>query len=124
MEFSHPHSHAKPRAGLAIGNPTVKKAFMIASLAVWTLSLVTGIGFAVVGEVTGVKQLPDENYQLRAERDSLRDEMIIERNNHAGVIEAYRVAISRWEFQNDQMVESLRFADPIVAAVGPLPHEE
>ena len=47
----------------------MKKAFLVASLSVWTLGLLVGIGFSVVGQVAGAQQLAGENYQLRAERD-------------------------------------------------------
>ena len=102
----------------------MKKAFMIASLSVWTLGLLIGIGFAVLGEVTGVQQLPGENYQLRIERDSLRDTIDTERHKHAGDIQKYIVAIDRWEFQNNKMVDSLRLDTTLGAINGLWPHEE
>ena len=86
----------------------MKKAFLVASLSVWTLGLLVGIGFSVVGQVAGAQQLPGENYQLRAERDSLKNTIDSERNQHADTVQGYLVAIDRWEFQSNKMVESLR----------------
>ena len=71
--FWYPHQHAGPLHGLAIGKPAVRKGFLVASLSVWTLGLLVGIGFSVVGHVMRVQQLPGENYQLRVERNSLQD---------------------------------------------------
>ena len=86
----------------------MKKAFLVASLSVWTLGLLVGVGFSVVGHVTGVQQLPGENYQLRVERNSLQDTIDTERHKHARDIQNYIVAIDRWKFQSNKMVESLR----------------
>ena len=102
----------------------MKKAFIIASLAVWTLGLLVGVGFSVVGHVTGVQQLPSENYQLRAERDSLKNTIDSERNQHANTVQGYLVDIDRWEFQSNKMVESLRLDTTIETPAGPWPHEE
>ena len=102
----------------------MKKAFLVASLCVWTLGLLVGVGFSVVGHVTGVQQLPGENYQLRVERDSLQDTIDTERHKHARDIQGYIVAIDRWEFQNNQMVESLRLDTTSGTSAGPWPHEE
>jgi hypothetical protein len=109
----------------------VKKAFMISSLSVWTLALLIGVVFAVVGQVTGVQQLPGENYQLRTERDSLKETIATdketiatERDKHAGDIENYTVAIDRWEFQNIKMVESLRLDTAKGASTSVIPREE
>ena len=102
----------------------MKKAFMIASLAVWTLGLLVGIGFSVVGQVTGVQQLPGENYQLRAERDSLKNTIDSERDQHADTVQGYLVAINLWEFQSNKMVESLSLDTTIETSAGPWPHEE
>ena len=49
----------------------------------------------MVGHVTGVQQLPGENYQLRVERDSLQDTIDTERHKHARDIQNYIVAIDR-----------------------------
>ena len=78
----------------------------------------------MVGQVAGVKQLPGENYQLRVERDSLKDTIDTERHKHAGDIQNYIVALDRWEFQNHKMVESLRLDTAIEIPTGPWPHEE
>ena len=102
----------------------MKKAFLVASLSVWTLGLLVGVGFSVVGHVTGVQQLPGENYQLRVERDSLQDTIDTERHKHAGDIQNYIVAIDCWEFQSNKMVESLRLDTTIETPGGPWPHEE
>lgn len=102
----------------------MKKAFMISSLSVWTLALLIGVVFAVVGQVTGVQQLPGENYQLRTERDSLKETIATERDKHAGDIENYTVAIDRWEFQNIKMVESLRLDTAKGASTSVIPREE
>ena len=102
----------------------MKNAFLVASLSVWTLGLLVGIGFSVVGHVTGVQQLPGENYQLRAERDSLKNTIDSERDQHADTVQGYRVAINRWEFQSNKMVESLRLDTTIETSAGPWPHEE
>jgi hypothetical protein len=102
----------------------VKKIFLVASLSVWTLGLLVGIGFSVVGQVAGVQQLPGENYQLRAERDSLKNTIDSERNKHAGDIQNYIVAIDRWEFQSNKLVESLTLDTTIETPTGPWPHEE
>ena len=123
-EFCYPHQHAGPRHGLAVGKPAVKKAFLVASLSVWTLGLLVGIGFSVVGQVAGAQQLPGENYQLRAERDSLKNTIDSERNQHADTVQGYLVAIDRWEFQSNMMVDSLRLDTTIAAPSGPWPHEE
>ena len=97
---------------------------MIASLAVWTLVLLVGVGFSVVGHVTGVQQLLGENYQLRAERDSLKNTIDSERDQHADTVQGYLVDIDRWEFQSNKMVESLRLGTTIETPAGPWPHEE
>lgn len=102
----------------------MKKAFVIASLSVWTVSLLVGIGFSLAGQVAGVNQLPGENYQLRAERDSLKETIDTERNKHADSVQSYNVIIDRWEFQNDKMVESLRLDATLGVPTGPWPHEE
>ncbi len=102
----------------------MKKAFLVTSLSVWTLSLLVGIGFSVVGHVKGVQQLPGENYQLRVERDSLQDTIDTERNKHADTVQGYLVATDRWEFQRNKMVESLRLDTTIETPAGPWPHEE
>lgn len=102
----------------------MKKAFVIASLSVWTLGLLLGIGFSVAGQVAGVNQLPGENYQLRAERDSLKETIDSERDMHADKVQRYNVAIGRWEFQNDKMVDSLRLGNTVEMPTGPWPHEE
>ena len=102
----------------------MKKAFLVASLSVWTLGLLVGVGFSVVGHVTGVQQLPGANYQLRVERDSLQDTIDTERHKHAGDIQNYIVAINRWEFQSNKMIESLRLDTTIETPAGPWPHEE
>jgi len=93
---------------------------MVASLSVWTFGLLVGIGFSVVGHVTVVQQLPGENYQLRAERDSLK----AERNKHADNVQRQLATIGRWEFQNDKMIESLRLDAAVGTPTGPWPHEE
>ena len=102
----------------------MKKAFMIASLTVWTIGLLVGIGFSVVGQVAGVNQLPGENYQLRAERDSLKETIDTESGKHADSVRRYNATIDRWEFQNDKMVESLRLGATVSTPSGPWPHEE
>jgi len=102
----------------------VEKAFLVASLSVWTLGLLVGIGFSIVGQVAGVQQLPGENYQLRAERDSLKNTIDSERDQHADTVQGYLVAINRWEFQSNKIVESLRLDATIETPAGPWPHEE
>ena len=102
----------------------MRKGFLVASLSVWTLGLLVGIGFSVVGHVTGVQQLPGENYQLRVERNSLQDTIDTERHKHAGDIHNYIVVIDRWEFQSNKMVESLRLDTTLGAINGLWPHEE
>jgi hypothetical protein len=83
-----------------------------------------GIGFSIVGQVAGVQQLPGENYQLRAERDSLKNTIDSERDQHADTVQGYLVAINRWEFQSDKIVESLRLDATIETPAGVWPHEE
>ena len=78
----------------------------------------------MVGHVTGVQQLLGENYQLRAERDSLKNTIDSERNQHANTVQGYLVDIARWEFQSNKMVESLRLGTTIETPAGPWPHEE
>ena len=107
-----------------MGKPAVKKAFLVASLSVWTLGLLVGIGFSIVGQVAGVQQLPGENYQLRAERDSLKNTIDSERDQHADTVQRYLVAINRWEFQSNKIVESLRLDATIETPAGVWPHEE
>ena len=102
----------------------MKKAFAIASLAVWSLGLLVGMGFAVAAEVAGVHELPLENRLLRTERDSLLETIAIDRKDHAGRVDHYLVAIGRLEFQNKMIIESLRLNHPIVTTLGPWPHEE
>ena len=102
----------------------MRKGFLVASLSVWTLGLLVGIGFSIVGQVAGVQQLPGENYQLRVERDSLQDTIDTERHKHAGDIQNYIVAIDRWEFQSNKTVESLRLDTTIETPAGVWPHEE
>ena len=72
----------------------------------------------------GVQQLPGENYQLRVERDSLQDTIDTERHKHADDIQNYIVAIDRWEFQSNKMIESLRLDTTIETPAGPWPYEE
>ncbi len=102
----------------------MKKAFLVASLSVWTLGLLVGIGFSVAGQVVGVQQLPGENYQLRAEWDSLKNTIDSERNQHANTVQGYLVDIDRWEFQSNKLVESLRLDTNIETTAGPWPHAE
>jgi hypothetical protein len=56
------------------GKPLLKRAFTIAGLIEWTLSLVVGMGFAIAGQVTGINHLPFENHNLREESQSLATE--------------------------------------------------
>ena len=102
----------------------MKKTFMVASLSVWTLGLLLGIGLSVAGHVTGVQQLPGENYQLRAERDSLKDTIDTERDKHTDHVQRYIVAIDCWEFQSDKMVESLSLDTTMKTTKWPGSHEE
>ena len=64
----------------------MKKAFAIASIAVWTLGLLIGLGFVVVGQVNATNRLPAENYALLQEvsaltivQQGLLEEMAVER---------------------------------------------
>ena len=102
----------------------MKKAFMVASLSVWTLGLLLGFGLSVAGHVTGVQQLPGENYQLRAGRDSLKDTIDTGRDKHADHVQRYIVANDRREFQSDKMIESLSLDTTMRTTKWPGPHEE
>ena len=105
----------------------MKKAFTIATLGIWVLSLLIGMGFAVAGEVTGDNELPFENQHLRSarlslttERDSLLESIAVARTEH----DNYLAAIGRLEFQNKRIIESLSLNIPAVRTLGPWPHEE
>ena len=109
----------------------MRKAFKTASLAVWMLSLLVGIGFAVAGEVTGANDLPYENQRLRGERlsltteqDSFLESMAVARTGHASRVDNYLAAIGRSEFQNKMIIESLSVNTPVVRTLGPWPREE
>ena len=74
----------------------MKKFFAVGSVAVWTLDLIIGIGFAVLGEISATNSLPLENrqllteiYSLASERDSLLELVKIEngrRNQYEAVL--------------------------------------
>lgn len=112
----------------------MKKAFTIASLVVWTLGLLVGMGFAVAGEVTETNKLPGENHllwtennrlqtennRLQTERDSLENTVATERNR----VDRYLASIGHLEFQNKMIVDYLRLDAPIVTSVGSWLHEE
>ena len=52
----------------------MKKAFAASTLAVWTLALLIGLGFAVVNKANGTNMLLLENRQLGIESRSLASE--------------------------------------------------
>ena len=96
-----------------------------------TIILVTLLGFAVAGEVTGTNELPYENQLLRkdslslaTERNSLLERIAADRKKHAGRVDQFLAAIGRLEFQNKMMIESLRANRPVTSALGPWPSEE
>ena len=109
----------------------MKKAFVVATVAVWALGLIIGLGFGVAGELTGTNKFPGKIHQLRTERNSLIETIAVERYEHDGRVDQYLASIGLLEFQNEMMVEYLRLEvehlrldAPIVTSVGPLPHEE
>ena len=55
-----------------VGKTLLKRAYTIAGLAAWALSLVVGMGFAIAGQVTGTNDLPFENLRLRNEIQPIR----------------------------------------------------
>jgi len=102
------------------GESPMKKAFAIASVSIWTIGLVLGLGFAVAGEVTAINDLPAENQQLKREHKAMeadRDSMAA-RNAEADAMN------NRWSFQNGRMIESLMESRPWVTPAKPGPREE
>jgi len=88
----------------------MKKALVIASLFIWTLGLVVGLGFAIAGEVTAINNLPAENQQLKREhkamksdRDSFANSLKIERELNV----VRELMNNTLRFQNKRMLESL-----------------
>jgi len=109
----------------------LKRAFTIAGLTAWTLSLVAWMGFAIAGQVTGTNQLPFENQHLRkeskslaTERDSLVEKLAVDRREQSGRVYRYLTAIGVLEFQNTMIIESLRSNRPAISALGPWPREK
>ena len=99
------------------------KAFAVASLAVWTLGLLIGIGFAVVGEVNGNNDLPLENRQLLTEIQSLtseRDSLLESVKSERGRGDQYLGVLG---LQNKMLFES-KSTPPKVTPLGPWPREE
>ena len=100
----------------------MKKFFAVGSVAVWTLGLIIGIGFAVLGEISATNSLPLENrqllteiYPLGSERDSLLELVKIEdgrRNQYEAVLGP----------QNEMLFESGTHLS--VKSLGPRPRED
>ena len=109
----------------------MKKAFAIASVSIWTIGLVLGLGFSVAGEVTAINDLPGENLQLKrehkameADRDSMANKLDIERDSNIARTAEAEAMNNRWSFQNGRMIESLMASRPWVTPAKPGPREE
>ena len=80
-EFRHQRQRLHRLSSLISGRvnlevlPQMKTAFAVATLSVWTLALLIGIGFAVVGEVNGNNNQTLEILNLRAESQALASEL-------------------------------------------------
>ena len=120
--MEHECHHATPILSRLprVGKTLLKRAFTIAGLAAWTLSLVAWMGFAIAGQVTGTNDLPFENLRLRKEIQSLGTD----RDSLQEKVDRYVTAIARLEFQNNMMIESIRSNRSLVTASGPWPREE
>lgn len=100
----------------------MKKAFAVASLAVWTLGLLIGIGFAVQGEVNATNNLPFENRRMLTEIQSLaseRDSLLESVKNERGRGDQYLGVLG---LQLKMLFESA--TPPKVKSLGPWPREE
>jgi len=93
----------------------MKKAFAVATVSVWTLGLLIGVGFAVAGEIIATNDLPAENLQLAKVRDALLDSV---KSEH-GRGDQYLMVV---ELQNKMLFESVALPD--VTYSGPWPKEE
>lgn len=100
----------------------MKKAFAVSGLAVWTLGLLVGLGFAVVGHVNATNQLPWKNLQLINENQSLESEQdalqeLVESQRSRG--DEYLGVIG---LQNNLLLHGT--TSPQVTTLGPWPREE
>ena len=100
----------------------MKKAFAVASLAVWTLGLLIGIGFAVAGTVNATNRLPAENHALLQEVASLKfgqqkllETLAAERTQRNGL--ALRLSMGH------RLILSMVQTNYPISS-GPWPHEE
>ena len=87
----------------------MKKAFAVASLAVWTLAILVGVGLAVVGQVNATNRLPVENLvllqkvssleqdvsSLRIAQRDLQETLAVERTRQKQLNQGLRIAYSR-----------------------------
>ena len=96
------------------GDLPMKKAFVVASISIWAIGLVIGIGFSIVGEITAVNNLPAENQELRrehkameADRNSIANALATERERNMARIAGLEAENSRWSLQNGSMIVSL-----------------
>ena len=93
----------------------MKKAFAVATLTVWSLGLLIGLGFGVVGLVNATGKLPLENRQLLAENRSLATKVGLERGRSDQYLAVFNL-------QSKMLYESATL--PEVASSGPWPREE
>ena len=100
----------------------MKKAFAVSTLAVWTLALLIGLGFAVVNKANGTNMLLLENRQLGIESRSLaseRDSLLEAVKSERGRGDQYLWVLG---LQNKMLFESA--PPPRVMALEPRLREE
>ena len=100
----------------------MKKAFALATVSVWTLGLLIGIGFGVVGHVNATNKLPLENRQLVTENRSLameRDSLVESVKSETARGDQYFGVLG---MQNKMLLKSVALPD--VAYLGPWPKED
>ena len=100
----------------------MKKAFAISGLTVWTLGLVIGLGFAVVGQMNGTNKLPFENRRLQTENRSLsseRDSLRVSLKTERGLSDQYLGILG---LHHKMLFEVV--TPPNVTSLRPRPREE
>lgn len=90
----------------------MKKAFAVATVSVWTLGLLIGLGFGVLGLVNATNKLPLENRQLLTENRSLA----MERDS---LVESVNQSLEVLGMQNQMLLKSVALPD--VTYLGPWP---
>ncbi len=121
----------------------MKQLFIVVSLSVWTVALLIGLGFAVVGEVTAINDLPMENQALKKLNQELiawgadqEAKVVLAKATHAAYVikmegfakmdEAHFDELIAASLQRERVAYQIVFccADSKAALLGPWPREE